>query len=246
MSPAGTPSKRVEKAGWPAALALSLALHLLLWQALSWREKESRAPVDSLEIDLTRPFRLVSDPALARRAENPGAGAPLAHIPRRQDSLAPPPKPGASGLPETGAPSDAPPKEWVLPGPGTETLEKPGGDGGAGGLGGLGTGDGSGEVDWIYLTELPKILNRQDLLHFTRRFYPAPERLAGREGDVVLDVHLDPAGRVASVDVVTSAGADFDQAARKVISKARFSPAKVKERPVAVKIRQTVAFRLEN
>ena len=65
---------------------------------------------DLIEIDLTRPFRITSNPLLARRAENPGAGAPLVE------------KPSSLPAPEV---KPEPPKEWVLPGPDTQVLEKP-------------------------------------------------------------------------------------------------------------------------
>ena len=52
-----------------------------------------------------------------------------------------------------------------------------------------GTG-GEGEVDWVYLTELPKLLNREEMARNIRRFYPEEERRAGHEGQVVARLHL--------------------------------------------------------
>ena len=100
-------------------------------------------------------------------------------------------------------------------------------------------------MDWVFLTDLPKLLNREKLLRDVRRFYPEEERRAGVEGRVGMDVHIAADGRVTRVDVVESGGAHFDEAARKVLSQARFSPAKVKERAVPVKIRQTIDFQLQ-
>ena len=52
--------------------------------------------------------------------------------------------------------------------------------------------------------------------------------------------------RGEDVFVVQSTSPAFDEAARKVIAEARFAPAKVREKSVAVKIRQTITFRLED
>ena len=76
-------------------------------------------------------------------------------------------------------------------------------------------------------------------------FYPYAERQAQREGRVVVNVHINKAGDVSGVDVTTSAGVLFDEAAKKVLSLARFSPARAGERPVAVKMPQTLDFKLE-
>ena len=220
------------------SLLVSVAFHALLVLAYSI-EKEfsffSSPPPSVLEIDLTRPFRLTQDPRLARRSPNPGTGAPVVRSPT----------PMQDPLPQEVKPK--PIQDWVLPGPKTEVLVKPedGQENTPTGLGGLGTGSGDGEVDWIYLTDLPKMLNRADMAKLLRKFYPEVERRAGREGVVALDLHLDASGRVASVDVVESAGKLFDDASKKVVHQARFSPARVGKKPVPVKIRQSITFQLD-
>jgi TonB family protein len=204
---------------------------VLIWQGFKWKNLLGFGGSNTtMEVDLTRPFRLTDNPALAKRALISGTGAPVVTAPK----------------PAAVAPVE-PPKDWVLPGPSTQVLEQPAAneDAGPAGLGGLGDGTGFGEVDWVYLTELPRILNKEDLLRDIKRFYPESERLAGREGDVGLVVHIDPDGRVRSVDVAEGAGPLFNEAAQKVIAVARFSPAKAGSRQVAVKIRQTISFRLE-
>ena len=130
-------------------------------------------------------------------------------------------------------------REWTLPAPGTKGAETPleGNplskststaegtgtvEGESRGLGGLGTG-GEGEVDWVYLTELPKLLNREEMARNIRRFYPEEERRAGHEGQVVARLHLNREGRVSSLDVERSAGTAFDAAAQKVLALAQFS-----------------------
>jgi TonB family protein len=231
-------------------IAVSLLLHGALWFSFTWshRLRVIEGIVDPLEIDLSRPFRITSDPRLAHRAEKPGAGAAVVQIPTPFAGK------GVVGGSETPTPeAKGPAKEWVLPTPQTKVVEppssgeqagRPDGKGEGPGLGGLG-GVGDGEVDWVYLTDLPRLLNRERLLRDVRRFYPEAERRAGREGRVALDVHINAQGRVTSVRVVDTAGDLFDEAARKVLSQARFSPAKVGTKAVPVKIRQAIDFRLE-
>lgn len=236
-------------------LAASLALHGGVFLLLNHRAGDGGgaplwATADAIEVDLTRPFRLTADPRLARLSANPGTGAPIVDKPTPGPSL-----PGG-GVAAKGV-------EWTAPGPKTTALTTPEIEGnllststgpstGTGlvegpsqGLGGLGTG-GEGEVDWVYLTELPKLLNREEMARNIRRFYPEEERRAGHEGQVVARIHLNREGRVSSLDVERSAGTAFDAAAQKVLALAQFSPAKAGDRAVAVKIRQAVAFRLED
>src|SRR5688572_9000585 len=93
-----------------SALLFSLLFHVILWQALSWKKHRDMVEEDLIEIDLTRPFRITSNPLLARRAEKPGTGAPAVERP--------------SSLPSPEV-KPAPPKDWILPGPDTKILEKP-------------------------------------------------------------------------------------------------------------------------
>ena len=102
------------------------------------------------------------------------------------------------------------------------------------------------EVALISLTAFPKLINRQDLSASLRRFYPEAERRAGQEASVVLDLHVSSSGNVTQTDVVRSGGLAFDQAAIQVAKLFQFSPARVGDKPVPVKVRQTISFRLEN
>lgn len=154
-----------------------------------------------------------------------------------------------------------PPKDWTLPGPQTKTVEAPpppqttpggavGGTGTAAKTGGWGEGSDEGVPGGTGdggtpLSAMPRLLNRDEVLKLLRRFYPEAERRAGREGDVVVALHIDRAGSVASVDVLRSAGPAFDEAAKKVGALMRFSPAlALNGKPVAVKLPQPVQFRL--
>lgn len=197
--------------------------------------------VSPFEVDLTRPHVLVDNPLLARKAVNPGRGGHSTE--------------GLKPVLDVPPAAPAPEKTWVLPSADTKVFEKPlvnqgvpGGTGTAEATSagtGLGGGDGSGEVDWIYLTEKPRLLNLDEILRDIRKYYPEEERRAGREGEVILDIHLDEAGRVVKMDVTGSAGAAFDIAARRVMARARFSPARAGSKVVPVKMRQPVAFLLE-
>src|SRR6185369_8794272 len=118
-----------QMARFEAAILFSLLLHVALWQGLSWRERwdaARQAEISPLEIDLTRPFRLTSNPLLARRAEHPGTGAPVVKFPSTSEK---PPVPNATNA-LGDKPTTAPPKDWVLPGPSTQVLEKPGDENG--------------------------------------------------------------------------------------------------------------------
>ncbi len=234
-------------------MEISLLIHGVLFLGLVHRPggldfTPSWAKPDAMEVDLTRPFRLTSDPKKAFRSANPGTGAP------RVEKPTPEPFKAGGGIAAKGT-------DWTLPTPLTKILETPTEignplskstapttgtgtvEGESQGLGGLGTG-GEGEVDWVYLTELPRLLNRDELVRNTLRFYPKAEWNAGREGRVVAHVHLNRNGEVSGVDIGTSAGILFDEAAKKVLSLARFSPARMGERAVAIKLSFPVEFTL--
>ena len=225
----------------------SLLFHLIFFGGLYLRDLfHSARENSSIEIDLTKPFRIGGNPLLKA-----GGGNTLKEVR----------KSGAQGLlEEPSAEKKAPPKDWLMPGPRTKVLEKPlaeavpsenqsprGVEGGAGegykGTGG-GAGGGDGEGGGIPITRFPKLLNRKEILKLLRKNYPPVEMEACRNGSVFVDLHLDAEGRVTGVDVVGSAGSAFDGVAQMVAKKMKFSPAMVQENPVAVKIRQSVVFKL--
>lgn len=154
-----------------------------------------------------------------------------------------------------------PPKEWLLPGPDTKVLEAPappadtpggaeGGTGTAAKAGGAGEGSDEGVPGGIGhggtpLSALPRLLNREEVLAGLRRLYPEAERRAGREGDVVVSIHIAADGAVGAVDVVESGGKNFDEAAKRVGRLMRFAPALgLNGKPVPVRLPQPVEFRL--
>ncbi|MBI4387285.1 MAG: energy transducer TonB [Elusimicrobia bacterium] len=243
------------------AVAVSAGLHLLVWGAAQCRKWfRPGLPMPVIEVDLRAPFK----PRMPWDTRAPGAakGAP---------APAPKPTPGRAGPKRPAAPSDgllapdavaAPPvqeKPWILPGPKTRTLEKPvlappapppvsvgarpdgAGPGGEGGLGGSGGGTGTGEA---IVNRPPRLINVQEIRASLKRLYPERERRAGREGQVLVAIHVGEDGRVRGVEVLESAGEAFDETAGTVARRMIFEPALVRSVPTAVKVKQAVVFRL--
>jgi protein TonB len=75
--------------------------------------------------------------------------------------------------------------------------------------------------------------------------YPPRARAAGVEGDVVLDIVVDPAGAVESARVVQGVGFGLDEAALRAVSDFRFAPASRKGQPVRVRMLWPMRFRLD-
>lgn len=227
-------------------LEISLGLHILFFLLASGLPRPGfLVPV---EVDLTYPF-IGTGPAKlgAPKLEVPGAKGPI--LPAENPNTAPV-KP-------------QPPKDWVLPGPKTETIEKPapppptpgGAQGGTGTSplpGGSGEGadygapNGTGDGG-APLLSMPRLLNRDEVLRNLRRFYPEIERRRGHEGTVLVKIHIGVDGSVGGVDVLVSAGAAFDAAAKEVAKLMRFAPAIGRNgSPIAVKISQSMVFQLRD
>lgn len=95
-------------------------------------------------------------------------------------------------------------------------------------------------ADEFLVTQMPKI--RREF----RAEYPVEAKKAGIEGPVVMEVLIDREGVVRQVNVLSSPGYGLDEAAVSALKKFEFSPARVKEDFVAVKIHYTYRFVLEN
>jgi len=207
-----------------------------------------RIPAPPVEIDLTHFAFLGTGPAKLgapkAAAAHPKRGPALPALPVKRVKPVPVPNPGAKTAPKP-KPVPPPPPAAASPGgvkggAGTSPLT-----GGAGKGANYGTpqGGGNGGAD---LVRLPSLLNRDEVLANLRRFYPESERRRGREGTVLVNLHIGTDGSVWKVDVVQSAGPAFDGAAKKVAAIMKFSPALSKNGPVAVVIRQAMIFRLKN
>ncbi|MFI5350619.1 MAG: TonB family protein [Elusimicrobiota bacterium] len=242
--------------------AVLLSLALLLPGMLHLLTESAPPP---MEIEITSPF-LGDGPAKlgAPKPLVPGRVAPVnATADKALVPVTPPPvvKPAE------------PPKDWVLPGPSTKVIEapkpsatgsengtgtqttpggSPGGEGTAAKTGGSGEGSDEGVIGGhghggTPLLAFPKLLNRDEVLANLRKFYPEAERVAGREADVSVVIHIGVDGNVGSVDVKVSANTAFDTAAQKVGKLMRFSPAiGLNGKPVPVRLPQPIQFRLEN
>lgn len=233
------------------ALAASLALHGGFWAlGLRW-QMPGLDSLPTIEIDLTQP---------------PGTGPMKLGAPKRLDPKArgiakPAPEPVTPEQVQTPA-QTPPPPDWVLPGPKTQTMEKPAppattpggtidGTGTAAKIGGSGEGSdegvpgGTGTGAGGTVKVRPRLLNREETLANLKRYFPESERQAGREGRVVVALHIGADGQINGVDILDSAGAAFDQVAVKVARMMRYAPAQVENGPVAVKIKQAMEFRLD-
>lgn len=78
------------------------------------------------------------------------------------------------------------------------------------------------------LTQLPRL--REALM----RQYPERMRQLGKEAVVNLELLIDENGLLRKIQVIKSAGPEFDQAALHAVSQARFFPAEIHAKPVAV------------
>ena len=90
----------------------------------------------------------------------------------------------------------------------------------------------------------PELSNRSDVGRALERNYPPLLRDAGVGGTVMLSFRVNEDGRVdpTSITVVSSDNEQFSDAAKKVVERMRFRPAKVNDRPVKVLVQLPVTF----
>ena len=93
-------------------------------------------------------------------------------------------------------------------------------------------------VPIFQLTQAPRFLHQETPV------YPEIMRTQGISGIVKLEALIDKEGRVRKVNILTSAGKHFDEAARQAILASSFYPAEVENSPVAVLLRLPVKFDL--
>jgi protein TonB len=76
--------------------------------------------------------------------------------------------------------------------------------------------------------------------------YPYASRIRGEQGRVVLQVAVDPAGRVVDVAVTGSSGhAALDREAERTVRRWRFDPARLGDMPVFSSTSVGITFNLE-
>lgn len=90
------------------------------------------------------------------------------------------------------------------------------------------------------------ITSQVDLVKEVRIPYPPEAKKANLEGPVVMDLIIDDKGKVRSVVLIRGPGESLSEAAVEAAKSFEFRPAQIGNQPVAVKIRYTYRFVLEN
>jgi protein TonB len=90
----------------------------------------------------------------------------------------------------------------------------------------------------------PSLSNSSDVQRALERNYPPLLRDAGVGGTVQLSFRVNEDGRVdpSTIEVVSSDNEQFSEAAKKVVERMRFRPAKVNDRPVKVLVQLPITF----
>ncbi len=87
--------------------------------------------------------------------------------------------------------------------------------------------------------EMPVLLNE------VRVPYPAEAKAKGISGNVLFDLVISPEGKVAESKVISSPDPSLSTAAMAAIKEFRFKPAKMADKPVAIRIRYSYRFILK-
>ena len=209
------------------AIVCSLILHMLLLHSGDWQfHPNAKHPV---EIDITR----MAHVGMARSAWRAAPPAPKPVV-RAKEWVKPKPEQKAIPAPVPTKPVPALEPETPAPPAPTASAEAAPAEYAIGG------------AEANVLSRLPQLKNLADLDAILRRFYPEEARARQVGALVVLDIHIDRDGEVTSADIVRSGGSDFDAAARKAAMLLRFTPAFLGSQRVAVRMRQSIQFKLEN
>ncbi len=75
--------------------------------------------------------------------------------------------------------------------------------------------------------------------------YPRVARRLGREGRVVLMLHINKHGKLLNVEIIEKAGYGFDEAAMDAVKSSSFQPARVNDKPVDCKAILPISFKLQ-
>ncbi len=248
---------RKKRSFWsPTTILVSLGLHVLLGigalqaglgQEAAKRKKEEL--VDFMEIEEEKP----------KEVEAPKPEPPPPPPPPEQEPSAPPPV--AKGFQELVPPAE-PPKEIPKIDP-NQTATRAEDFSGVGQAGGVAKGieggvaqDASdreapadeGTYEMSAVEELPELSNRNDVARQISRNYPPLLRDAGVTGTVQLRFRVNQDGRVdaESIQVENASHEAFGDAAKKVVERMRFRPAKVGGKSVNVWVTLPIQFQLQS
>lgn len=94
--------------------------------------------------------------------------------------------------------------------------------------------------DEFLVTSMPVLISE------IRIPYPEEAKKAGIEGPVIMDLLIDDQGKVRQVILIKGPGFGLNEAALAAIKNFQFRPARIQDQSVAVKIRYTYRFVLEN
>ncbi|GEM_PF-5868411 len=90
-----------------------------------------------------------------------------------------------------------------------------------------------------------KVDKRPDFLYKAELKYPLKAKQLGVEGTVILEADIDTEGKIINIRIIKKAGFGFDEAALNMIKMSKFSPAYSNGKPVPVRMRFTILFKLE-
>lgn len=97
---------------------------------------------------------------------------------------------------------------------------------------------GEGPVGWGEVTRFPKVTRE------IKASYPEEAKAAGVDGPVVMEILIDPTGKVREVKLISGPGYGLNESAVKAMKEFEFTPALKDTSAVAVKIRYTYRFKL--
>ena len=90
-----------------------------------------------------------------------------------------------------------------------------------------------------------RVEKRPTFIYQPQLRYPQQAKRQRIEGAVIIDADIDENGTLIRTKVVKEAGFGFEEAAVEMLEASEFSPAIIDGRPVAVRMRFTIEFRLD-
>lgn len=105
-----------------------------------------------------------------------------------------------------------------------------------------------GTYELSAVEEMPRLRNVREVVRSVGALYPPELRDAGIGGEVVLKYRILTTGRVdpATVEIVSTADARLNDAARQVVAGMVFAPARTASRPVPVWVTQPLTFEVQS